>query len=257
MDTLLLKLVVTPILTGGASLAGRKWGQNVAGWLIGLPFNGGPILFFIALEHGRNFAAATSSGAVAGVICEAAFCISYSRATRRFGCARSFLAGTIGFLATAALLQLIRLPAGPIFILAWMSLSLAIWLLPHTTAPVSTLKLPPWDLPGRMILSTLIVLLLTGLAPVLGPGWTGILAAFPITATSLIIFAHTIEGRDAALRVLRGFMFGLYSFSGFFFALSLTIEPLGIAESFLASLALALAIQLLSLRLIRRRPQSA
>ena len=59
------------------------------------------------------------------------------------------------------------------------------------------------------------------------------------------------------LRVLRGFMFGLYSFSGFFFALSLTIETFGIAESFVVSLALAFAIQLLSLRLIRRRPQSA
>jgi hypothetical protein len=31
MDTLLLKLIVTPVLIGAASLAGRRWGETVSG----------------------------------------------------------------------------------------------------------------------------------------------------------------------------------------------------------------------------------
>jgi hypothetical protein len=35
-DTLLLKLVLTPVLIAAASLAGRRWGQAVGGWMVGL-----------------------------------------------------------------------------------------------------------------------------------------------------------------------------------------------------------------------------
>jgi len=34
MNTLLLKLIVTPVLIGAASLAGRRWGETLSGWFI-------------------------------------------------------------------------------------------------------------------------------------------------------------------------------------------------------------------------------
>ena len=34
---LAVKLVVTPLLIGGASLAGQRWGHQVGGWLVALP----------------------------------------------------------------------------------------------------------------------------------------------------------------------------------------------------------------------------
>jgi hypothetical protein len=58
IETLALKLVVTPVLVGVASLAGRKWGSEIGGWLVGIPFTSGPIAFFLALDAGRHFAAA-------------------------------------------------------------------------------------------------------------------------------------------------------------------------------------------------------
>jgi hypothetical protein len=42
---LALKLVLTPVLVGAASLAGRRWGSAIGGWLIGIPFTSGPIAF--------------------------------------------------------------------------------------------------------------------------------------------------------------------------------------------------------------------
>ena len=49
MDNLTLKLVATPALIGTATLVGRRWGQSIGGWLVGLPLTTGPVAFFIAL----------------------------------------------------------------------------------------------------------------------------------------------------------------------------------------------------------------
>ena len=48
MDTLVLKLVLTPTLIGTASLAGRRWGPAVSGWLVGFPFTSAPVALFLA-----------------------------------------------------------------------------------------------------------------------------------------------------------------------------------------------------------------
>src|SRR5258705_70258 len=66
MDTLLLKLLVTPLLIGAASLAGRRWGETVSGWFIGLPLSSGPVCWFLALEQGTGFAAAAARGCLGG-----------------------------------------------------------------------------------------------------------------------------------------------------------------------------------------------
>ncbi len=70
MDSLILKLVLTPVLIGAASLAGRRWGPAVSGWLVGLPLTSGPITFFLALSHGATFAAAAAVGTLTGTLTE-------------------------------------------------------------------------------------------------------------------------------------------------------------------------------------------
>jgi hypothetical protein len=65
MSSLVLKLVLTPVLIGGASLAGRRFGPSVGGWLVGLPLTSGPIAFFLTLDHGHSFAAAAVGVALA------------------------------------------------------------------------------------------------------------------------------------------------------------------------------------------------
>src|SRR5437879_3357737 len=60
MDILIFKLVAAPLLIGAASLAARRWGETVSGWLIGLPLTSGPVCFFLAVEQGSGFAAAAA-----------------------------------------------------------------------------------------------------------------------------------------------------------------------------------------------------
>jgi hypothetical protein len=54
------------------------------------------------------------------------------------------------------------------------------------------------------------------------------------------------------MRVLRGLMIGLFSFTGFFIVLGMALERLGTAVGFIAASAVALVIQGGSLWLMRR-----
>ena len=97
---LALKLVLTPAVMVGATLAGRRWGGAVSGWLIGLPLTSGPLVFVLALEHGRHFAARTAVGSLSGAIAEAAFCVGYV-----FGGRVPLVVASIGFVAAAVVVQ--------------------------------------------------------------------------------------------------------------------------------------------------------
>src|SRR5437016_2908885 len=103
MSILLLKLILTPLLIGIASLAGRRWGPQVSGWLIGLPFTSGPVTFFLALAHGSTFAAAVAAGTLTGTISTAAYCVAYAWLALPFPWPIAQLAGCAVFgLATVA-----------------------------------------------------------------------------------------------------------------------------------------------------------
>ena len=66
MDILVLKLVLAPLIIGSASLAGRKWGPAVSGWIVGMPLTSGPVIFLVALSHDVGFAANAALGVISG-----------------------------------------------------------------------------------------------------------------------------------------------------------------------------------------------
>ncbi len=254
MDTLILKLIITPILIGSASLAGRRWGPAISGWLVGLPLTSGPVAFFLALNQGLGFASAAAIGTLAGTLSQVVFSLAYTWVGRRYHWGWAFLAGTLVFALVTTSLQTLNLPVGLFFILALLSLVIGIILLPRypNVAEVKVVSPPRWDIPARMIVATLIVVILTSLAPLLGPRLTGLLSPFPVYAGVLTIFAHRQQGAAAATNVLRGLLFGLFGFASFFFVLAVLLEKIGLAPAFLFALLADLAFQAASLWFIRR-----
>ena len=253
MTSLALKLALTPLLIGAASLAGRRWGPALSGWLVGLPFTSAPIAFFLALEHGAPFAAASAAGTLAGAISQAGFCVVYAWLAFRWSWWAAVASASVAFAIATLALRDVRMPAPVLMTIVAITLAGAIRLLP-TTPPIraATQRLPPWDLPARMILATAIVLLLTGVAPALGPHLTGLLSPFPVYAAILTIFAHRLEGAAAATAVLRGLLLGLFAFSLFFLSLAMLLEPAGLLVAFVVATAAALATQGVTLWLLRR-----
>lgn len=252
--TAVLKLVLTPALIGTASLAGRRWGPSVSGWLVGLPLTSGPVALFLALNHGTAFAATAASGTMAGTISQVAFSVAYAWLAFRGGRVLAVSAGCLAFALSTAALRHLALPALPLFLAVVLALVLGLFLMPGAgqRAPAPAGPPPRWDLPARMGLATAWVLLLTGVAPALGARLTGLLSPFPLFAVILAGFAHHQEGPAAAAWVLRGLLLGLFSFAGFFLVLAMAIEPAGIAPAFAAAIALTLALQGVALWVLRR-----
>jgi hypothetical protein len=258
MESLALKLVLTPVLIGAASLAGRRWGPAVSGWLVGLPLTSGPISFFLALSHGTVFAAATAAGILAGAISQAVLCLAYGWLATRSGWPLTALASSLAFAAATIALEPLAIPVVPLFVVVVAVLALALRLMPPGAAesPSAAAKASPppwWDIPARMVVATAFVVLLTGVASALGPHLTGLLSPFPLYAAILAIFAHHLQGPTAAATVLRGLLLGLFAFASFFLVLALLIERVGIAPAFAAATAAALALQAGSLWMLPRR----
>ncbi len=239
-----------------ASLAGRRWGPAVSGWLVGLPFTSGPIVFFLALNQGEAFARAAALGTLTGAISQAAFCLAYGWLAIRFTWPLTVLVSTLIFAGATAAFQYLSLPLSALFLTILLVLVLALQLMPQLpAAPSSARVLPRWDVPARMIIATAFVVLLTGLAPILGPHLTGLLAPFPLYATILAAFAHHLQGPAAASGVLRGLLVGLFAFASFFLVLAILIEQIGIAPTFAAAILVAVVLQGVSLWVLRHMPR--
>jgi hypothetical protein len=254
---LLLKLILTPLLLGGVTLAGRKFGPTVSGWLVGLPLTSGPVSFFLALEQGNVFAAHAAQGTLMGVISLSAFCVVYCWLSLRFGWPLCWLGSWGAYLAATFLFTRIIFPLPLALILAVCVLCISLYILPHYNNQVN--KAAPvtisatWDIVLRMLIATLFVLTLTGAAAVLGPRLSGLLSPLPIFSSIVAIFTHKFEGAAAARLVLRGILAGSFAFVAFYLAITTLIEPWGIIAAFGCALLGALLAQGCSLWLLSKR----
>ena len=255
MNILALKLVVTPLLILAASLAGRRWGETVSGWFVGLPLTSGPVCFFLAVAQGPEFAATAALGCLAGAAAEAGFAVAYARTATRTRWPAALAAGSLAYFAAALLLGAAALPFVMLTGVVAAALAVGLTLLPRKRAAPLKLPAPPaWDIPARMAVATALVFGLTELAPWVGAKASGLMATYPAFAAVLAAFAHGARGPAAATGVLRGLLVGLFGFTGFFAVLALTLAPLGLAAAFAAATLVALAIQGLTFAALRRAP---
>jgi len=243
--------VLTPLLIATASLAGRRWGHAISGWLVGIPFTSGPITLFLFLDHGAAFATDAALGSMLGIFATIAWALAYTVLAQRGG---ALLPCVLAGLAVFAVIgtSVRDLPAAPLplYLALVVVLRISIRVVPPSTTH-EAVALPWWDLPARMILATALVLTITGGATVLGPRLAGLLATIPLYASILAGFGHTLVGPRAAIDVWRGLMFGLFGFGAFYLMLALFLAPLGLAAFGLA-IAAALGMQAVTLRVMRR-----
>lgn len=252
METLIFKLTLTPLLIGIVSLAGRRWGPVVSGWLVGLPLTSGPVVLFLALDQGKSFAAASAQAIMMGIISVGVFCLTYSWLARHWGWLPTVLVGWLMVVLSTWALQQISVGVLPAFIAVVVVLGGVLVLLPRTPGAQAMIRAAGWDIPLRMVVATAFVLTLTGLAQTLGPHLSGLLAPFPIFASILAVFTHRLQGGATASKLLRGVVTGSFSFAGFFLVVAVLLQPAGILITFLCASAVALGVHAISLWLLRR-----
>jgi len=255
MDLIIFKLVLPPFLILMASLAGRRWGDAIGGWLVGLPLTSGPVAAFLAIQYGTDFAAIASNGSLIGTASQACFSLGYALLAQR-GWVIALISGTIAYASAAFIIQGLPLAHWGFFVVALLTLTVSARLISHKNTVNIVIASPWWDLPARMIVATAIVVTLTALASVVGAQVAGVLASFPVFGTILAVFAHRMKGPEMANQVLRGMVLALYGFATFFFIIGLVIVKFGILPAFIAATISSLLMQTCALYLIQRKKRS-
>ncbi len=235
MILLALRFLLAPVLVAGASLASRKWGDSVGGWLAAFPFVAGPLLLVMTLEHGPEFGANSALSALSGITALAVFAVCYAHLARRIHWAVALPIGWSLYLGSAALMHPLERGFPARLVGALASLWLAKILLPRnppTTESDEIRRPPAWDLAARMASAATLVGTVATLSEALGPSWSGLLTPFPIATTILVAFAHAQDGHPAVARMLTGFIPALSGLALFFATLSVALVPLGLLGGF-------------------------
>jgi hypothetical protein len=241
MAALVLKLTLAPGLVAVATLVARRLGDRAAGMVAGLPVVAGPIVLILAVEHGDGYAKVAAAAAVLGMVSLVAYCVAYALVARRAGVVAALTAGTLAFglgtlclsgvdppLALSAAVTLAVVAAG-----AWFLGSLR----SDTPSPRARGDLLPW----RVVITAVLVLAFTGVAGGLSAHLAGLLVPVPIITAVLAAFSQARAGSAAAVDLLGGLVFALFSFLVFFVALAALLVTVSAAAAFTLASAAALA----------------
>lgn len=248
---LMLKLLVIPGFLLLISLAGKRWGPSVAGWLSGLPVVVGPILFFLAIEQGQVFAAQSATAALSAMFAMIAFCVTYAQVAQRAGWPWALMI-SLGIWATVAVV-LSLLPSSLVFsvIAAATALLVAPYLFP-SVQPIVSGPAPKSDkLLLRMIAGALLTLAVTLLASTVGDRWSGLLAVFPVLGSVMAVFSQQTRGPAFTAALLRATATGMYSFAAFCLVLALALPGMGLS-AFALGVAVSVAMLLVTKRLLAK-----
>ena len=250
----LARLLLVPAAVWLASLAARRWGHTVSGYLGGLPLIGGPITLYLALDYGPAFAAQSAMVTLAAILGQAAHLMAFAHAGRHARWPAALAAGWASYAAAA--IGVARLPLSP-----WLALALAVtglaaswrWL-PRPLDGPTLPKIPAAELRLRLAAAFALAVAILWSAKVFGPVVSGVLLSVPVTGSIMPPFTLALYGPDALARLIRGFVVGLAGFAAFFFVVSIAVVALGITAAFLAAILAALATLFVASRVLRNAP---
>lgn len=247
----LLKISLVPVVVWLASIAGRRWGHSVAGWISGLPLIAGPISVFLAIDPGPQFAAASAATTLQVSGAAGLHCFAYAWAARRFNWLVSLLLAWAAFVVATLVLGAAPLPPVAGFALTLTLLALLLAGLPHVPPLSGPVHIPGVELAVRIVAAAGLAAAVMLGASAFGPRLSGMLLAFPITGSVLPAFTRALYGADATTRLIAGFVSGLFAFAVFHFTVATSLETLGTALAYPLAVVAALAATAVVMRVRR------
>lgn len=263
---IVVKLIAVPAVIWLASWAGRRWGHRVSGLISGFPLIAGPIVLFLSIDAPRAFIAELSWVTMSVAPAMGVHCLVYAwlarvpvpksipKAAHALVC---LLCAWIGCVSTELLLSVMPIRGVGGAVLALLELALFAALMPRSKGSAVVPHIPPFEMVVRIGAAlTLAAAVMLG-AETFGPRVSGMLLAFPITASVLPVFTLVLYGADATARLLSGFLIGLIGFVAYFFAFASLVEAQGPAMAFFAGAAASLLAVSLTLTWQTMRKRAA
>lgn len=243
------KLLITPILIGLVTIAGRRWGTTLSGMLIGLPLTSGPISFILACEFGLDFAAQAAVGSLVGQISNCLFCLTYVLLSRNNNWMVSSISATFAFVCATLVWNHVPWELWPAFASLLCAIVITGKLIPTRATKHVTAEIPDWDLPARILVATGFVIALTTAAHLLGPQLSGLIAPFPAFILIFSAFTHAQQGADGASNLLRSVVMGSGAYASFYLTVGALLPTLGILATYTLASVAAIIVGSISFRI--------
>lgn len=216
MELILIKSAVSVFIIIGLSLLAEHVSPRVSGIISGYPLGGALTLFFLGYEISPDFAAASAVYTVLGLISSQVLALSYYLISARnppFNVVTSAFGSVVCFLCSAFLLG--RLPINvylilPLTCLATFGFHLLFRRIDNSV--ITKKKAPSFSLLiSRAIASAMLIILITGIAKLIGPRWAGLFSSFPIVFFPLLIIIHFSYHTKHVHSIIKNFPQGLGS----------------------------------------------
>lgn len=238
-----LKLLLVPAFLAAITVAGRRWGPGVAGWLAGFPSLTGPILAFLAFERGAEFTMQAAVLSLSAVFPAISFGAAYAWTCARLGWPGALACAMAAWGAAALLLAQL-----PLTVPLSLGISLAVLfaaprLFPRVRGHWTGRAMPAQELLLRMAAGAAMVLAVTGAAEALGTTWTGLLSAFPVMSIVLAVFSHRASGPGFAATLLRSMIGGFYAYLTYCLVMALALPVAGAGGAVALAVLAAVLVQ--------------
>ena len=243
-----LKIMLAPLLVVLSTLAARRWGPGVGGWLLGLPLTSGPVSVLLFLEHGVGFTRHAAAGTLVGLVAAGSFAACYAIVAPTRSWWRALVMATAACLATAGVLSWAHPDLPSRMAIALVALAAFGFLVGAPRDAVSRPEPSPSTTALRMAIAGLVVFLVTTGAAVLGSSVAGMLASLPVVSGVMAVSLHRGGGRDLAGNLLRGALVGTWGGAAFFAVVGWLIAPGHVLETYLLATAAAVACAALATR---------
>jgi len=209
-----LKLMVTVSAVLGLSLVAERVGPKAAGLLSGYPMGAAIVLFFYGLEISPEFASKSAIYTLVGLIATQSFMYFYYKASlyfRRLTIFWSTATSLAGFFLVAWLLHFISLDKVPSLVLATLSLFVFLYLFKEikNTTIKNSIRLTHNIVLARAVLAATMILIVIGVAKLVGAKWAGLFSAFPSTFLPLILIVHFTYDKEHVHTIIKNVPRGL------------------------------------------------
>lgn len=251
---LAIKMVTAALFVITATVAAERTGPAIGALIATLPVSAGPAYVFLALDHDSAFIAQSALSGFAMNAATAIYAVVYVLLAQHFGFWISVPAAFLSWIVFAVSFTL----AGRTTLLA-VALNLVVFPICFLIVRrYRNVRVPPipmrwYDFAIRALLVACLVGAVVSLSFHIGPSATGVLAAFPIVFTSIMLILHWRIGGRGAAAVLASAITGLAGFGAAVLTLHLLAVPLGSPLALVAALTVSVTWNLALYAIARRK----
>jgi hypothetical protein len=247
------KMVVSAVFVIAATVTAERAGAAIGALVATLPISAGPAYVFLALDHDAAFISASALWSLVINAATVVYAAVYVLLARNRRLVVSLPVALAIWIALAVILHAFAWTTLGALVLNFVAFPLCFLAVrPYRIAHMPQVDLRWTDLAFRALLVALLVAAVVTLSFQIGPAATGILAAFPIVFTSIMLVLNLRVGDRAAAAVLANAVIGLAGFG----TAALTLHLAALVFGTAAALVLALAVSIgwnLAVHLARQR----